>query len=436
MFELNEHIQNGAVISKSHPKIEGTSDKDRIEINGKQLNVSDGKWTYELAPNETELIIKDDDREAVITDLKQGIVMLAAGQSNMEWPVKDSANEEYLRKQIEDADVYWLRVPRKTYREEPVDEPFRWIKLDPQNINEVSAVGLFAALETAKNTDLPIGLVGCYVGGSSAASWTPQDLLETDESVYKFYVTDYWSDVLDQSDEEEDRKRSEFNQLVEQYNARFSEYEKAHPELNRSELKRVVGHTPFPGPKGRKDFLRPSGLYENMAARLAGLAPDILLWYQGEEDTKAPDLYHSLLNMVVGSWRKLVCRECPVIIAQLPGYNDEAAGHDWGKVRMAQMNSGIKDSHVVCLFDAGDHENIHPLDKTKPGTRLGQAASERLFGTVCEHSAHAIKYDGSHVWLDDGSVLDWTSPSYGLDNDPDPILYGANGLPIFPFDFH
>lgn len=365
-----------------------------------------------------------------------GIVMLAAGQSNMEWPVKDTINKEELKQKIAGTNIHWLMVPCKEFPDMPETTEFAWRKLDETNLEDVSGVALFAALEMAKYTDEPIGLVGCYRGGSSAASWVPRHVLEQHAAIRQFYITDYEVDIKDQTNEQEDALRAAFDKEVTDYNERFAAYEKAHPEMGRSELKAVMGHTPFPGPKGKKDFLRPSGLYENMAVRLEGLMPDVLLWYQGEEDSKAAHLYHDLLEMTISTWKKLTGKDMPVVVAQLPGYRESKEGRYWGPVRKAQQDYGKEHDNVsvVCLLDAGDHENIHPTDKRIPGTRMGKAAAAALRLTDADVYPQAVAADACRVQLSDGLVLDWDRPAYGYDNDPDPVLFGDNGLPVLPFD--
>lgn len=365
-----------------------------------------------------------------------GIVILAAGQSNMEWPVKDTVNRGELARAIRGKDIRWLMVPRKDYPSMAEMTPFVWQKLDENNLDQVSGVGLYAALQLAQYTDLPIGLVGCYRGGSSAASWVDRNRLESHEGIRQYYITDYEADILDQSDEEEDVLRAQYDRSVAEYEARFAACEKAHPELDRSQLKALLGHTPFPGPKGKKDFLRPSGLYETMGVRLQGLMPDVLLWYQGEEDTKAAGLYEALLGMAVDTWKEITGRDMPVVIAQLPGYNDVKAGHDWGTVRLAQQHYADRQENtaLVCLLDAGDHDNIHPQDKKKPGIRMGEAAASLLHLTEAMPYPRAVSAQGDAVTLSDGRVIQWPEPSYGLDNDPNPVLAGENSLPVLPFE--
>lgn len=434
MFNLPDWISDHAVLTH----LQGTATGDTVTVNGKTVAVKDGSWKTDFEDGDVR--IEDADRSLVLHNIRNGLVVLAAGQSNMEWPVRDSRNEKEIRDRIRGRDITWLQVPRVMYDGDDPEESWGWTRLDPDNIQNVSAVALLAALEL--ETDRPIGLVGCYKGGSSAASWVSKEDLNTDPDLKQFYVTEYWQGIEDQTEEEEDRKRAEFDELVRNYEKTFAEFEAAHPELDRATMKEILGHTPFPGPKGHKDFLRPAGLYRTMFQKLEGLAPDILLWYQGEEDTKFARGYARLLKLLIARWRKeLGTPDLPVVIAQLPGYREHEVFKDWGAVRMAQMQVADEDPYgeIVCLLDAGDHENIHPQDKAIPGFRMGRMAAKMLGMKDWVNAPRALKREGDFVIFDQvlktGSDRVRWSSSYGLEKDPEPGFWSQSGMPAFPFDF-
>lgn len=362
MIRLPDYIQDDAILTR----LWGYSDQPEVTVNGRPVPVTDGTW--ESAFEDGDMLLADADSRVTLHNVRHGLVILAAGQSNMEWPVRDSLNEDEICRRLEGKDISWLQVPRILYPGHDSGEDMQWHRLKPDAIGDVSAVGLLATLEVAERTGRPIGLVGCYKGGSSAASWVPEEDLKADPALEAFYVTDYWADIADQTDEEEDARIAAFEQEVDNYNRRFADFDKAHPELSRAEKKDIMGHTPFPGPKGRKDFLRPAGLWDTMATRLKGLAPDILLWYQGEEDTKFAKGYKSLLTKLLARWRReLEQPDLPVVIAQLPGYMEYNPDKDWGTLRLAQMAVAESDSDArrsCACWMPGTTKTFTP--KTKP----------------------------------------------------------------------
>lgn len=434
MIRLPDYIQDDAILTR----LWGYSDQPEVTVNGRPVPVTDGTW--ESAFEDGDMLLADADSRVTLHNVRHGLVILAAGQSNMEWPVRDSLNEDEIRRRLEGKDISWLQVPRILYPGHDSGEDMQWRRLKPDAIGDVSAVGLLATLEVAERTGWPIALVGCYKGGSSASSWVPEEDLKADPALEAFYVTDYWADIADQTDEEEDARIAAFEQEVDDYNRRFADFDKAHPELSRAEKKDIMGHTPFPGPKGRKDFLRPAGLWDTMATCLKGLAPDILLWYQGEEDTKFAKGYKSLLTKLLARWRReLEQPDLPVVIAQLPGYMEYNPDKDWGTLRLAQMAVAEADSdaEIVCLLDAGDHENIHPQNKTIPGYRMGRMAAAMLGLEPYQDGPKVVRQTPDRVWFDQvletgSDSLAWTG-SHGLECDPVVRIRSATGIPAFPF---
>ena len=435
MIRLPDYISDHAVLSC----LTGESDFDRILVNGIPVPVKDGCWSCSFENG--DIVLQDADSRIELRNIRKGLVILAAGQSNMEWPVQDSLNQEEIIRRLSGRDISWIQVPRNLYPGHDCGETMVWTRLTADNLAQVSAVGVLAALEVAEHTDVPIGLVGCYKGGSSAASWVPESDLAQDPALEAYYVHAYWADIREQTDEEEDRRIAAFEQEVADYNRRFEAFDKAHPELTRAQKKDIVGHTPFPGPKGRKDFLRPAGLYVSMFSRLQGLKPDVLLWYQGEEDTRFALGYSSLLSMLLKRWRHdLDSPDLPVVIAQLPGYAEYDPVKDWGTVRLAQQAVADADGQcgLVCLLDAGDHENIHPQDKAIPGQRMGRMAA-RLLGLMDYQDGPRVRCrQGNTLWFDQmlengEDHLEWQG-SYGLENDPVILIRSAAGIPAFPFE--
>ena len=228
MIRLPDYIQDDAILTH----LWGYSDQPEVTVNGRPVPVTDGTW--ESAFEDGDMLLADGDSRVTLHNVRHGLVILAAGQSNMEWPVRDSLNEDEICRRLEGKDISWLQVPRILYPGHDSGEDMQWHRLKPDAIGDVSAVGLLATLEVAERTGRPIGLVGCYKGGSSAASWVPEEDLKADPALEAFYVTDYWADIADQTDEEEDARIAAFEQEVDDYNRRFADFDKAHPELSRA----------------------------------------------------------------------------------------------------------------------------------------------------------------------------------------------------------
>ena len=84
----------------------GTADPSQpltVTFNGQTLSVTandQGNWTVDLnvgeagGPHQLEIIATDSEAKVVLHDVMVGDVWLCAGQSNMAWPVSQSADAE------------------------------------------------------------------------------------------------------------------------------------------------------------------------------------------------------------------------------------------------------------------------------------------------------------------------------------------------------
>lgn len=60
---------------------------------------------------------------------------------------------------------------------------------------------------------------------------------------------------MNQTEAQEDLEIAKYEERVKQYQQKVALYQQTYPERNMSQLKKDVGHTPWPGPRGKKDFV-------------------------------------------------------------------------------------------------------------------------------------------------------------------------------------
>ena len=147
---------------------------------GKTLVDATGSWTLSLPPMEAgrqlTLTLFGADTTIQIDDVAIGDLYLAAGQSNMEFALGSEDHYEQARKAADGKDFRWMGVPQVEYEGDGRDEPLAWRVLNAQNVQDVSAVALYALLEIATHTDVPLGVIGCYKGGTRAAGFASKRL--------------------------------------------------------------------------------------------------------------------------------------------------------------------------------------------------------------------------------------------------------------------
>ena len=141
------------------------------------------------------------------------------------------------------------------------------------------------------------------------------------------------------------------------------------------------------GPWGNRDpRFYASILYNGMLSPVVGYGIRGCLWYQGEANVDAPDLYTQLFPSLVSDWRKQWgIGEFPFYYAQIAPFNynkGEGKGKNSAYLREAQVKCLhlIPSSGMVVLTDVGDARTIHPMEKETVGNRFAYLALGRTYG--------------------------------------------------------
>jgi sialate O-acetylesterase len=130
---------------------------------------------------------------------------------------------------------------------------------------------------------------------------------------------------------------------------------------------------------------KPGGLYNAMIAPLLEYPMKGVLWYQGESNTANPGEYEDLMRTLIGDWReKWQQGEFPFIIVQLANFmepDELPSESNWADLRQAQSNTvSLPNTGLVVAIDAGEWNDIHPMDKKIIGQRLALQARKLAYG--------------------------------------------------------
>lgn len=256
-----------------------------------------------------------------------GEVWLCSGQSNMQMPMKGFPNQPVVNSQEEllDADkpeIRFFLVERNQSDEPQPDVKGKWQICTPESIKEFSAAGYFFGDKLLEQLQVPVGLIGSYWGGTVIEAWTDQKTL-----------ADGFSD---------------------------------------QELRNPVNQP------GR------STLYNGMIHPLIPFTIKGAIWYQGESNRAAPDVYQRLLPAMVDAWRSLWNQgNFPFYYVQIAPYHYEGADMvGTALLREAQLKASelIENSGMVVSLDHGNCECIHPFNKKPIGERLAYYALKNQYG--------------------------------------------------------
>jgi sialate O-acetylesterase len=129
----------------------------------------------------------------------------------------------------------------------------------------------------------------------------------------------------------------------------------------------------------------PSGLYNTMVAPVKNYRIKGILWYQGETNTGKPQEYEKLLPALMTDWRnKWQQGPLPFIYAQLPNFMEVKylpSESQWAELRYSQLKSlSVPNTAMAVTIDAGEWNDIHPLEKKIIGERLALAARKLAYG--------------------------------------------------------
>ena len=365
-----------------------------------EADIHDGKWLIKLTTDEATPITESISHTLIITGKKNGAetdklticdvifgdVWFAGGQSNMELELKDSYKGEEVAAANDYDYIRFYNVPKCPVIDEELyrcEAESSWQKAKGEPSKYMSAVGFYFAQKLQKSLGIPIGIVDCYWGGTSATCWMAKEKTEDIAQVQEYI--EEWADVCSsKSDEVFDKEMADYQALVDDWVARLEELRKKDPDVDWDVINEVVGPYPWPLPRGRKSPFRPFGLHETMVKRVAPYTVKGFIYYQGEEDCVRASVYSRLNAKVIEQWREDFSLpgdepyEKPFYLTQLPAYKGGEENGDpcWMEIREQQAlcAATTPNTGIAVIIDSGEQENIHPLDKKTPGYRLAEQA--------------------------------------------------------------
>ena len=160
-----------------------------------------------------------------------------------------------------------------------------------------------------------------------------------------------------------------------------------------------------------------SGLYNGMIYPIRHYRVKGAIWYQGETNAGNPAPYADYLKALITNWRELwQWPDMPFLLVQLPNFmekKDRPTDSGWARIRDAQFRTAFSVPHteLAVTYDAGEWNDIHPLDKKTVAHRLFLGARRLVYGEKVNASGPLYKdmqVDGDRI------VLSFTETGRGL----------------------
>ncbi len=346
-----------------------------------QAKVTETGWRVEIGPFSQEkavlMIIKADRKVIFKGRIHFGDVYLLAGQSNMEFSMKDELNFERESQNFTENDqaVYFFQmIDKNSSMFEANAGTRKWQKLSGKNLASLSGIGYYFQKKLMEKRDRPIGLIELAKGGTSASCWLDKKRLQKDQGLERIYWEPYSVRTACVSPAQQNNELCQYKKTLGKYADDKARLQEANPDWKPEKIKEKLGGTPWPPPLFKDSIYRPGGLFEKFVRSLAPYRIKAVIWYQGEEDAPFFEYYERLLTQLIENWRELwQCADLPFYIVQLPRYAPPLQG-SWAGIREQQQRAAKKMKHVqlISTIDCGEKNNIHPVDKSVIGTRLAE----------------------------------------------------------------
>ena len=285
----------------------------------------DGRWFAEFEPmnygGPYELKVSCENETVSLNDIYIGEVYLCAGQSNIEFKMKESNTPEELYKSNELLRYFSVdKIAENDY----FSASDGWVLCEKETIKEWSAIGYLTGSEICDKKGVAVGIICCNQGASVIESWVPQGTFE------KIGI-----------DIPLDKKGSS-----------HAEYE----------------------------WNKHGALYDFQLSQVFPFSVSGVIWYQGESDA-FPDegsVYLDELCEMIKIWRKTFNDEkMKFVVIQIADYPElwevrPPTKIGWKLVQQAQIDVSEKMENVATVIskDICETDCIHPPTKTKLAKRI------------------------------------------------------------------
>lgn len=354
----------------------------------------------------------------VFSHVDIGEVWVAGGQSNMEFLLQYSRDGEAEAAVADDEHFCMYTVGQYSFKGEREEgykawNPWdKWFSYLPAAAGNFSATAVYFAKELRKQ-GIPVGILNCSWGGTSASTWIEKSYLLADERL-RCYV-DEFDAAVEKLDLERyyaikkmvrpgmaAREAKAMMSVMLKQTFRPGELEKmmmagAAQQTDRDN--KMQSHGGFDFTKlsieeitavGPEEPNEPGTLYENMVKEIVGYSTRGVIWYQGETDESHPDIYAVLFGAMITCWRNNwyeknpAQKRLPILFVQLAPYGTWRmnTGEVFPVLRAQQelVEKTVTDTHMASISDVGNVFDIHPKDKKPVGERLALLARKYVYG--------------------------------------------------------
>ena len=318
------------------------------------------------------MLISAGNENVTLKNILIGDVWIAAGQSNMEWPMtremhwKDevsNTNQPLIRinnPPFAGKNVYGIAFTDSINRRLTSDSFYLWNEwnvCDSNTIKNMSAVAYYFAKAILTRTNIPIGIINLAIGGAPIETFISRETLKKSNR-FTPKVTSNWLE------------------------------NKHLPEWTRQRGKQNLAGNPngYQDSLGLNHAYKPGFAYESGIQPLLSFPIKGMIWYQGESNAleiERVEEYRELLHLMINDYRTKWKADIPFYWVQLSSI--DTANYQsgfWPQFRDEQRKllSEIKYSGMAVSSDIGSKNDVHPTNKKDVGERLAKWALKQVYG--------------------------------------------------------
>lgn len=300
----------------------------------------------------------------LVHNILVGEVWFAAGQSNMEWSVKQSDNAEHLLACSNYPKLRFFDAQRRFSDSLQTDIAGRWVECTPESVAGMTAVGYVFARGLHQHLKVPVGLIDASWGATRCEAWTPAWVFHADPRLQ--YWPQKWEEHL-----------ADYPRRKQVYDKQLAAWKEA------AETARLAGETPPMPPRAPeyKSKMEPSVIYNGIVAPISRYTIKGVIWYQGENNAYKDEAfnYRYLFPAMIDAWRQVWRQgDFPFLYAQL----STLFKHPYWPVLRESQTETLKwaNTAMVVTYDVGDSTDAHYKNKEVVGQRFVLAARRLVYG--------------------------------------------------------
>jgi sialate O-acetylesterase len=343
-------------------------DEIRVSIAGQTKSVktgADGRWMLRLDPLSAggphEMTVAG--RETVTyRDVLVGEVWIAAGASNMEFPLKAARAAQTQSDEDAIARVRFFQAP-KASADDPVTEiSGTWKSGRTEAAAEFSAVAYYFARDIQRMLKVPVGILQVSEDDTRSDQWMSMRALRNTRGGRGIAVL--------------------YEVGKGNYARALAQYQRS---VQRAEEARKAG---LPVPEVLPEPAKSDMVSDQWNARIAPLIPYSLrgaIFYQGEAELSRAFAYESIFPGLIQSWRADWGQgDFPFGYVQLANYGprpDLAPNSLWAQFRESQRRAlSVPNTGMVVAIDLGEETTERPRNKEDVAGRLALWAGAQVYG--------------------------------------------------------